>query len=152
MKSNDARSWHWRALPLAISALLIGCEETKKGLSPASTSDEQSPPASEAPPVKESTPEAGLVAQEEAIPKIAAAPKPNHALGDLPEAADSKPFVLTDLNMIKVNPGSPSPKVGDLIYTMTNLPVGTCGEYWVQNPDGSVGLLAQCNGLHEGGH
>lgn len=77
-------------------------------------------------------------------------------VGVLHEAPDthegSKPFILQSLNDIKLNPGDIGPKVGDMIYTMSNLPKGECGEFWVKSSDGMVAQLAVCSGDHEGGH
>ncbi len=60
--------------------------------------------------------------------------------------------VLSDLGTIKVEEGMPSPKIGDRIYTLSTLPKGECGEFWVKDRDGSVAKIAVCTGEHEGGH
>ncbi|QQL45142.1 hypothetical protein [Sulfuriroseicoccus oceanibius] len=69
--------------------------------------------------------------------------------GVLPPSGGDEPFVLQSLDQIKVREGSDSPKVGDTIYSMTNLPEEACGTYWVLGGDGYVETLAVCTGDHE---
>lgn len=64
----------------------------------------------------------------------------------------SEPYALKDLSTIKVTPGSDSPKVGEMIYSYTNIPKEECGEFWVLEDNGYVVKLAKCSGDHADGH
>lgn len=140
---------------LCVSGLFVSCgEEPSESPKEPTISDEKVSvvaPASQAPKVSapESTPDKAV---QEVEPEpvgvdatdVAVVAEKKMSSQELKELR-SHPWELEDLKDIRVRPGEDSPKVGDTIYAMKNVPTGKCGEFWVQDPSGYVSKLAVCS-------
>ncbi len=146
-----ARIFLWRYLfgcaHLAIPILLFGCADGSPERASFPASEDRDIHAAAAASPQPLAPDQSPAAPGGEPPARLAKPNLARAVG-----TPSGPYVLAEPSTINVYPGTPSPKVGDLIYTMANLPANTCGEFWVRDGDGYVSKLALCTGQHEGGH
>lgn len=156
MNAKDLRSkFLLVCIPLSLSALLLSCKSDSQEASSPSAPDERGKrTTSHTEPAQQRAPKDPSVvpSSNPSTQPTTQSPSGRTTTAAAPKTNAPKPYVLTDLSTIKVHPGTPSPKVGDTIYTMATIPANTCGEFWVQDKDGYVSKLAQCNGQHEGGH
>lgn len=138
--------------PLLFAVCVVGCKSKKEEASTTPSSSE----------VAESGAKNGASNVDSSETRAARKPSPRkeHSAKaekslqseDSSKVEKPKPYILKDLSAIKLHPGMRSPKLGDTIYTMSNMPQKTCGEFWVQDSDGYVAMIAQCDDQHEGGH
>lgn len=140
---------------LVAASMMIGCGEksepqpetpqapaTLEKVEPVAPAEKEDEPAPVSAP--ESIPLTKLVPAVVPVPQVQ---QPDQA--SAPKVDTTEPFVLESLDQIKVHEGSDSPKVGDTIYTYSNLPQEACGTYWVMGDNGFVETLAVCSGDHE---
>jgi len=128
----------------SLALVLCSCQKQDEAVGPDPKPEEAESVIGEEPAIQNGSPGIAMEGAVEVPPAQADSADPS---SDSPQ-----PEILKDLSSIQVEPGSPSPVVGDPIYTMATLPSGKCGEYWVKESDGTVSKVAVCTGDHEGGH
>ena len=127
--------------------LLPSCEPQTNAVSPKTETSNSS--------IKlpsESNVESGQSAEDPATKRMGVSQRDSSTV-TLKDAV-TKPTTVDSSNLatFKTEAGEKAPKIGDEIYQMINLPSDRCGEFWVQDSDGTVRKIAVCTGDHADGH
>lgn len=135
-------------LPLLLSVALVGCggKQEEHVVEAPQAVEQQAKPEVQATSSVAPIPETEVQKADVAISDTVPDAEPENIEQKQPDAAE--PFVLEDLEHVKVYEGIDGPKVGDTIYTFQNLPKDACGTYWVLDSSGYVSMLAVCSGDH----
>lgn len=138
----------YSCLSLLLSAALVGCGGKKddKELEAPQAVEQQARPEAQAASLVAPIPETEVQKADVTISDTVPDAEPENIEQKQPDTA--APFVLEDLETVKVYEGIDGPKVGDTIYTFQNLPTNACGSYWVLDSSGYVAELAVCSGDH----